>query len=75
MTSCRPGWRCSRPAIGSGPVCSPANGPDPQWMTTGVPDSSSRAHTGSSNRSRGSKEPTCTCTLNTRAPAASASGT
>ena len=50
--------RCARPAIG----------PEPQWMTTGVPVSSSRAHTASSSGCRGSKPPTCTCTLNTRAP-------
>ncbi len=61
--------------MGSGPVCRPASGPEPQWMTTGVPVSSSRAHTGSSRRSRGSKPPTWTCTLKIRAPAARASAT
>ena len=44
--------------------------PDPQWMTTGVPLASSCAQTSSSSGSRGSKRPTCTCTLNTRAPRA-----
>ena len=75
MTSCSRGYRSSSPVTGSGPVCSPASGPDPQWMTTGVPVSSSRAHTASSSGSRGSNAPTCTCTLNTRAPASSASAT
>jgi hypothetical protein len=44
-------------------------------MTTGVPVSSSRAQTASSSGSRGSNEPTWTCTLNTRAPRSSASVT
>ena len=43
-------------------------------MTTGVPVSSSRAQTSSSSGSRGSNRPTCTCTLNTRAPRSSACG-
>ena len=44
-------------------------------MTTGVPACSSRPHTASSSSCRGSKRPTCTCTLNSRAPPSTASAT
>ncbi|BCK69778.1 hypothetical protein Srufu_037310 [Streptomyces libani subsp. rufus] len=75
MISRSRGWRASSRAIGSGPVCLPGAGPEPQWMTTGTPASARAPHTGSSSASAGSYPPTCTCALKTRAPSASSART
>ena len=57
--------RCARRASGR---CRSARPP-------GTPASASSPQTGSSSGSRGSYPPTCTCALNTRAPASSAAPT
>lgn len=62
------GCRSNSAAIGSGPVCAPGTGPDPQWVTTGIPASVSSPHTLSSSGELGSKPPTWRWHLKTRAP-------
>ncbi len=74
-TSRSRGWRASTRATGSGPVCLPGAGPEPQWTTTGVPASASSPQQASSASSEGSYPPTWTCALKTRVPCSTASRT
>ena len=60
---------------GSGPVKSLPTGPEPAWITTGVCDSASSPHTGSSSGSSRWNSPTCTCTLKISTPASTSSAT
>lgn len=71
-TSRSRGWRASTRPTGSGPVCLPGEGPEPQWITTGIPASASNPQAGSSSSSAGSYAPTWTWALKTRAPSSSA---
>ena len=69
------GCRSSTRRSGSGPVNPLPTGPEPAWMTTGVPASAIVPQTSSSARSSRWNSPTCTCTLNTSTPAATRSAT
>ena len=69
------GCRASTRRSGSGPVKALPTGPEPAWMTIGVPASASSPQTGSSSGSSRSNSPTWTCTLNTSTPASTSSAT
>ena len=69
------GWRASRRSRCCGPVNSLPTGPEPTWMTTGVPASSIAPNASSSSGSSRRNSPTWVCSLKTSTPASISSAT
>ena len=67
-TAVRRGCRASSRSRCCGPVNSLPTGPEPTWMTTGVPASSIAPNASSSSGSSRRNSPTWVCSLNTSTP-------